>query len=89
MRRICGFIATASLVILTPHPGLAQGQMDSSHSVAGGGISAPGWMGEIDAGAKQAGQTINDTKLTQEGNKLQVTTGPAAAPSVHSYPTRW
>jgi hypothetical protein len=53
--------------------------MDSSHSVAGGGISVPGWTGEVDAGAKQAGQTIKDTKLAQEGNKLQVTTGPAAA----------
>ncbi len=79
MLRLSGFLATASLVILTATPGLAQGPMDSSHSVAGGGISAPGWTGEIDAGAQQAGQTIKDTKLTQEGNKLQVTTGPAAA----------
>jgi len=34
---------------------------------------------QIDAGAQKAGQTIKDTKLTQEGNTLQVTTGPAAA----------
>ena len=78
MRRICGFMAIASLVVLTSYPALVQGQ-DASRSVAGGGISAPGWTGEVDAGAQQAGQTIKDTKLAIEGNKLQVTTGPAAA----------
>ncbi len=35
-------------------------------------------MGGVDAGAQKAGQTINDTKLTQEGKTLHVTTGPAA-----------
>ena len=39
----------------------------------------PGWVGEIDAGAQRAGQTIKDTKLTESGKTLQVTTGPAAA----------
>ncbi len=79
MRLICGFMLAATLFILIPDVVPAEGQMDSSHTVAGGGISAPGWTGEIDAGAQQAGQTIKDTKLTQDGNKLEVTTGPAAA----------
>ncbi len=38
-----------------------------------------GWTGQVDAGAEKAGQTVNDTKLTQTGKTLQVTTGPAAS----------
>jgi hypothetical protein len=76
MRFIRGVIMAAAIAFLIP--GLVPAQ-DASRSVAGGGISAPGWVGEVDAGAKKAGQTINDTKLTQEGNTLHVTTGPAAS----------
>lgn len=47
---------------------------DAARAVAGGGISAPGWTGKADGGA-----SINDTKLTKEGNAIHVTTGPAAA----------
>jgi hypothetical protein len=50
---------------------------DASQKVAGGGISAPGWMGKIDANEEKAGLTLNDAKLSQQGNVLQVTTGPA------------
>jgi hypothetical protein len=50
---------------------------DADRSVAGGGISAPGWVGKIDAGAERAGQTINNAKLVSEGKALHVTTGPA------------
>ena len=76
MRFIRGFIVAAAVVVLIPEVVPAQ---DASRPVAGGGISVPGWVGEIDAGAKKAGQTINDTKLTKAGNTLQVTTGPAAS----------
>jgi hypothetical protein len=76
MRFIRGVIMAAAIAFLIPELLPAQ---DASRSVAGGGISAPGWVGEVDAGAKKAGQTINDTKLTQEGNTLHVTTGPAAS----------
>jgi hypothetical protein len=78
MRFIRGFITAAAIVFLIPELVPVQGQ-DASRPVAGGGISAPGWVGEIDSGAQKAGQTINDTKLTQQGKTLQVTTGPAAA----------
>jgi hypothetical protein len=78
MRFIRGFTMAAAIVFLIPELVPAQGQ-DASRPVAGGGISAPGWVGEIDAGAQKAGQTINDTKLTKEGNVLHVVTGPAAA----------
>jgi hypothetical protein len=33
----------------------------------------------VDARAQKAGQTINDTKMTGQGDTLQVTTGPAAS----------
>jgi hypothetical protein len=78
MRFIRGFITAAAVVFLIPELVPLQGQ-DASRPVAGGGISAAGWVGEVDAGAQKAGQTIKDTKLTQEGNTLQVTTGPAAS----------
>jgi hypothetical protein len=76
MRFIRGFIVAAAIVFLIPEVVSAQ---DASHPVAGGGISVPGWVGAVDAGAQKAGQTINDTKLTEEGKVLHVTTGPAAA----------
>jgi hypothetical protein len=76
MRFVRGFTMAAAVVFLIPELVVAQ---DASRSVAGGGISVPGWAGQVDAGAQKAGQTINDTKLTKEGNALHVTTGPAAA----------
>ena len=53
------------------------GEMEQSRSVAGGGISAPGWMGRVDANEAAAGQTVANAKLIASGNTLQVTTGPA------------
>jgi hypothetical protein len=47
---------------------------EAARAVAGGGISAPGWTGKADGG-----QSVNDVKLTKQGNALEVQTGPAAA----------
>lgn len=55
----------------------AQGQMDADRAVANGGIKVAGWMGVIDAAAQKQGQTVNNALLAQQGNALQVTTGPA------------
>jgi hypothetical protein len=52
--------------------GLAQGQEEAARSVAGGGISVPGWMGAADGGA-----SVNDAKFAKEGNGFHITTGPA------------
>lgn len=68
-----------ALVLLVPAFFGAQGQADSSRAVAGGGISAAGWTGKIDANAEKAGQTIKDAKLSEEGKVLHVTTGPAVS----------
>src|SRR5689334_5855497 len=48
-----------------------------SRSVAGGGISVPGWQGKIDAQEERRGRSLNDARLAQEGDALHVTTGPA------------
>jgi hypothetical protein len=50
---------------------------EASRSIAGGGISVPGWQGKVDASAEKAGQGVNDAKLTKEGAALHVVTGPA------------
>ena len=70
-------ISFAAIALLLPISVFAQGQTETSRSIAGGGISVPGWTGEVDASAKAAGQSVKDDKFTQEGDVLHVTTGPA------------
>ena len=74
MRRVSVFAFAA--VALVPF-GLAQGQADASRSVAGGGISVPGWMGQVDASSAKRGQSANDTKFTPDGKNIHIVTGPA------------
>jgi hypothetical protein len=50
---------------------------DASRVVAGGGISAPGWTGKIDANEERAGQSLQNAKFAQQGAALNITTGPA------------
>jgi hypothetical protein len=66
-------VAIAMLVSTTTG---ALGQ-EAARAVAGGGVSAPGWTGKIDANEEKAGQTLQNAKLAQEGAALHVTTGPA------------
>jgi hypothetical protein len=54
----------------------AQETPDANRKIAGGGITAPGWTGKIDADSEKAGQTVNDAKLVKDGNAFDVTTGP-------------
>jgi hypothetical protein len=63
----------------TPQGQSSQGQMEATRQVAGGGISVNGWQGKIDPGEARRGQVLSNAKLTQEGNALHVTTGPAVA----------
>lgn len=55
----------------------AQGQMEKSRSVEGGGISVAGWEGKVDPNEEKAGESVNGAKLAKEGGALHVTTGPA------------
>ena len=76
MRFICGSAIAVAIVSLASTVFSAQGQ-EGARAVAGGGISVPGWTGKIDANEEKAGQVLNNSKLTQTGNVLHVTTGPA------------
>jgi hypothetical protein len=72
-------MAIATLVPLAPaaQAPAAQAPQEANRSVAGGGVTVPGWTGKIDAAAEKQGQTIKDAKLSQEGKDLHVITGPA------------
>lgn len=60
-----------------PAPAAQPMPMETARAVAGGGISAPGWMGRIDASEMAAGQMLENSKLAPMGDGLHVTTGPA------------
>jgi hypothetical protein len=86
MRLVYGSALAMALATLVPLAPAAQAPaaqapapapQDANRSIAGGGISVPGWMGKIDAGAEKQGQSIKDAKLSQEGKDLKVVTGPA------------
>jgi hypothetical protein len=78
MRRPYGSALAVAAILVAPHLVAAQG-MEASRSVAGGGISIPGWMGKIDASEEKNGQVLNNSKLAQDGDAMHVTTGPAVA----------
>ncbi len=76
MRRLAVAVALASLTSTLAN---AQGTMpmETSRAVEGGGISAKGWAGQVDAGEAKAGMTINSAKFAPEGKGFHITTGPA------------
>src|SRR5688572_1783921 len=75
--------ACVAFALLAQVTGSAQGpqgappQGDGARVIAGGGITVPGWTGQIDANEIKAGQVLNNAKLAQANGVLQVTTGPA------------
>ena len=78
MQRLKNTAIALAAVVLLPSLGAAQGRggmEETTHKIAGGGITAPGWMGALDAGAN--GLSVDDAKLSMDGNVLHVTTGPA------------
>src|SRR5947208_3926811 len=78
MRRTYFFALALLAVILIPSVAFSQDTpMEASRSVAGGGVSVPGWTGKIDAKEEAAGMTLNSAKLVKDGSALHVTTGPA------------
>ncbi len=73
--RYCFSLAAAVLFLA---PALMNAQEEGpSRSVAGGGISVPGWTGKIDPSEQKQGKTINDAKFAKEGSGFHVITGPA------------
>jgi len=77
MRRVYGSALAIAAIALAPQ--LSTAQNESSRTVAGGGISIPGWTGKIDKNEAAGGATLNSAKLAKEGNDMRVTTGPAVA----------
>ena len=70
-------LALATLVLM---PAVTRAQavdQEASRKVAGGGISAAGWAGTIDAKEVKAGQVLENSKLSMDKKVLKVTTGPA------------
>lgn len=74
MRCSHGIAVALAATLVAPAISAAQ---DVSRPVAGGGISAQGWMGKIDANEASRGAKLEDSKLVTMGTGLHVTTGPA------------
>ena len=79
MRRVYGSAVAIAAIMLVPRVSTAQVTQEASRSVAGGGISIPGWAGKIDPKEEAAGQVLANSKLAKEGNDMRVITGPAVA----------
>ena len=69
-------LSVASMQAQQPPAGAAQG--DASRKVTGGGITAKGWKGKVDAAEASKGATINDSKFAQQGSEFHINNGPAA-----------
>ncbi len=77
MRRMYEAVLVVAAVTLAGSVSAAQGNMETSKAVAGGGVSVKGWHGQVDANEAKGGQTVANAKLGEEGKALHVTTGPA------------
>ena len=78
MRLVYGYALAVAAVMSAPNIIGAQ-QAETARSVAGGGITAPGWAGKVEPNEEKNGQSVNNGKLAMEGKDLHVTTGPAVA----------
>lgn len=73
----CGVLGFVSAIGVAQGPG-GGGAGETNRSIAGGGITVPGWQGKVDANAEKQGQSVKDAKFAPEGNGFRITTGPAA-----------
>jgi hypothetical protein len=71
-------VTLAAIALVAASASVAQAQ-EASHAVAGGGVTAAGWKGVVDAREASRGATIDNAKFVAEGNGFHVTTGPASA----------
>jgi hypothetical protein len=77
MRRVyTSLFPVAALVVVACN---SKAQVETSRQVAGGGVSVPGWTGQIDPGEAKRGQVLANAKIATEGSAMHVTTGPAVA----------
>ena len=55
-----------------------QAMQETSRKVPGGGITAPGWQGKVDAAEASKGGKVEDSKVVMAGSELKFNNGPAA-----------
>jgi hypothetical protein len=78
--RLTYCVSLAAAIGLSIGPALyAQAADETSRKIAGGGITAPGWTGKIDAGEEKQGQVLNNAKFAANGAAFDITTGPAVS----------
>jgi hypothetical protein len=79
MLRVFGSALVVAAILAAPAAVAAQaGANEESVKIAGGGITAPGWMGQVDAAEAAKGLKLTDAKLAKMGESgLHVTTGPS------------
>jgi hypothetical protein len=70
-------VALAAMLLAPTLLSAQQMTGEESRKIADGGVLIPGWTGVIDAKETAAGQVLNNAKLSMEGNKMMVVTGPA------------
>jgi hypothetical protein len=77
MRVFCRTALVIGVAVLAPGL-LSAGQQDADRAVAGGGITAAGWKGEVDGQSASQGRSIKDSKFEQKGDTYHLAIGPAA-----------
>src|ERR1051326_12702 len=78
MRYVAALTLALLAIVFVPQTHFSQGgQMEASRTVAGGGVSVPGWTGKIDAREEANGMTLNSAKFAKEGDAFHIVTGPA------------
>jgi hypothetical protein len=77
MRALYRTAFVIGVAVLAPTLSTA-GQQDADRTVAGGGITAAGWKGEVDSQAASQGKSVKDSKFEQKGDTFHLTIGPAA-----------
>ena len=77
--RLTYCVSLAAAIGLSIGPALYAQADETSRKIAGGGISAPGWTGKIDALEEKQGQALNNAKFAENGGTFNITTGPAVS----------
>jgi hypothetical protein len=77
--RLTYCVSVAAAIGLCLSPAIFAQADETSRKIAGGGITAPGWTGKIDASEEKQGQALNNAKFAANGGAFDVTTGPAVS----------
>ena len=75
-RLACFALLCGSLPMLAQPPA-GGGAQETNRTISNGGVTVPGWKGQVDASAEKQRQSVNDAKLAPEAGGMRVTTGPA------------